>query len=58
MQINMVNSKEWNLPDKDGQVADTKYSNKQESIRNGSEKEDEKYDLTALEERKITKMIC
>ena len=58
MQINMVNSKEWNSPDEEGWVANTKYSDEWESIGNGSEREDEKYDLTALEERQITEMIC
>ena len=58
MQINMVNSKEWNLPDKDRQVANTKYSNKQELIGNRSKREDEKYNLTALKKRRITKTIC
>ena len=58
MQINMVNSKEQNLPNKDGQVANTKYSNKQELVRNRSNKEDEKYNLKALKEQQITKMIC
>ena len=58
MQINMVNSKEQLLPNNKGWVANTKYSNKQELVRNRSKKEDEKYDLTALEKQQITKMIC
>ena len=58
MQINIVNSKEQNLPNKEGWVANTKYSNKQESIRNRSKREDEKYDLTASEERQVAEMIC
>src|SRR5438552_8575972 len=57
MQINMVNSEEWNSPDEDGWVADAEYSDEWESIGNGSEREDEKYDLTASEERQITEMI-